>query len=203
MIKDQHIAVILGMAFLGITIASTAESSSSQQQRMRRYENVLEDRISNKVSEFRSGLLQWKRERLDEENEPASPRTRRDEESEWTPPEAVRHVSEETIAALGLEELRRSFESEVTLFDSRDGKGQDVEIRLTMPLEAFMEFAPIAALTAAAVDHKFPAVYIFVREETTDRVARVAFRDAESIAARYLADDDEAIDDTKDTLLWH
>ena len=96
-----------------------------------------------------------------------------------------------------------SFGSVVNVYESNDGKGQDVEIRLTMPIDAFMEFAPIAALEAASIPHKFPVVYIYVREETTDRVARVAFRDAEPIAGRYLAGDKGAVDEMKTALIWH
>lgn len=96
-----------------------------------------------------------------------------------------------------------SFSSVVNVYESNDGKGQDVEIRLTMPIDAFMEFAPIAALEAASIPHKFPVVYIYVREETTDRVARVAFRDAEPIAGRYLAGDGDAVDEMRAALIWH
>ena len=99
--------------------------------------------------------------------------------------------------------LSDSFGSVVNLQESHDGVGQDVEIRLTMPIDAFMEFAPIAALEAASIPHKFPVVYIYLREETTDRVARVAFRDAESIAGRYLAGDKGAVDEMRSALIWH
>ena len=70
-------------------------------------------------------------------------------------------------------------------------------------LGGFMEFAPIAALEAAAIPHKFPVGYIYLREETTDRVARVAFADAEPIAARYLASNEDAVGDMNDALIWH
>jgi hypothetical protein len=91
----------------------------------------------------------------------------------------------------------------VSMGDSNSGNGQDVELRLTMPIDEFMEFAPIAALEAASIPHKFPVVYIFLREEKTDRVARVAFHDAEPIAGRYLAGDKRAVREMKDTLIWH
>jgi hypothetical protein len=91
----------------------------------------------------------------------------------------------------------------VGMGDSNNGNGQDVELRLTMPIDEFMEFAPVAALEAASIPHKFPVVYIFLREEKTDRVARVAFRDAEPIAGRYLAGDKRAVREMKDALIWH
>ena len=72
-----------------------------------------------------------------------------------------------------------------------------------MPIDDFMELAPIAALEAAAIPHKFPVGYIYLREETTDRVARVAFADAEPIAARYLASNEDAVGDMNDALIWH
>ncbi len=95
------------------------------------------------------------------------------------------------------------FDYVVIVGDSQDVDGQDVEIRITMPIDAFMEFAPIAALEAAAVPHKFPVGFIYLREETTDRVARVAFVDAEPIAGRYLAGDDDAVADMNEALIWH
>jgi len=92
----------------------------------------------------------------------------------------------------------------VNLNDSQSGKGQDVELRITMPMNAFMEFAPVAALEAASIPHKFPVVYIFVREETADRVGRIAFADAEPIAGKYLAGDKKnAIEEMKKKINWH
>jgi hypothetical protein len=91
----------------------------------------------------------------------------------------------------------------VSMGDSNSGKGQDVELRLTMPIDDFMKMAPVFALEAAAIPHKFPVVYVFLREERTDRVARVAFRDAEPIAGRYLAGGKNAVREMKDALIWH
>jgi hypothetical protein len=92
----------------------------------------------------------------------------------------------------------------VNLMDSQSGEGVDVELRITMPINAFMEFAPVAALEAAALPHKFPAVYIFLREETTDRVGRIAFADAEPIAGKYLAGDKKvATEEMKNKIRWH
>ena len=99
--------------------------------------------------------------------------------------------------------MKANGEYVVIVGDSQDVDGQDVEIRITMPIDAFMEFAPIAALEAAAVPHKFPVGFIYLREETTDRIARVAFVDAEPIAGRYLAVDEAAIEDMNEALIWH
>jgi len=92
---------------------------------------------------------------------------------------------------------------QVNLYDSNDREGQDVELRLSMPINDFMEFAPVAALEAAAIPHKFPVVFIFLREENTRRVGRIAFSDADPIAGRYLAGDKDAIDEMKDAIIWH
>jgi hypothetical protein len=91
----------------------------------------------------------------------------------------------------------------VNVADSNDGDGQDAELRFTMPLDEFNAFAPIAALEAAAIPHKFPVVYIYLRHEPTDRVARVAFKDAEPIAGRYRAGDDRAVREMNNALIWH
>ena len=100
--------------------------------------------------------------------------------------------------------MKPGWKCQVNLGDSNDGDGQDVEIRLTMPIKEYMEFAPVAALEAASIPHKFPVVYIYLREETTDRVGRVAFRDAEPMAKRYLAGEKErAIEDMKEAIIWH
>ena len=99
--------------------------------------------------------------------------------------------------------MKDGWKCQVNLVDSHDGPGQDVELRLTMPIHAFMEFASVAALEAASIPHKFPVVYIFVREETTDRVGRIAFVDAEPIAGRYLAGDTNAVNEMKEAIIWH
>ena len=92
----------------------------------------------------------------------------------------------------------------VNLNDSEDGKGMDAEIRLTMGIREFESFAPIAALEAAAIPHKFPAVNIYLRHEATGRVGRVNFRDAEPLAARYKAGEREkAISEMADSITWH
>ncbi len=92
----------------------------------------------------------------------------------------------------------------VNMNDSTDGKGTDAEIRLTMGIREFESFAPIAALEAAALPHKFPAVNIYLRHEATGRVGRINFRDAEPLAAMYKAGEREkAISEVKDAITWH
>src|SRR5262245_51128556 len=59
--------------------------------------------------------------------------------------------------------------AKVNLNDSQDGKGRDTEIRLNMGIREFESFAPVAALEAAAIPHKFDVVYIYLRHEPTDR----------------------------------
>ncbi len=99
--------------------------------------------------------------------------------------------------------MKPGWKCKVNLGDSKDGDGQDLEIRLTMPINKYMEFAPVAALEAASIPHKFPVVHIYLREETTDRIARVKFKDAEPIAGRYLAGDKNAVNEMKNALIWH
>jgi len=68
---------------------------------------------------------------------------------------------------------------------------------------SILQFAPIAALEAAGIPHKFPVVYIYLRHEQTDRVGRVAFKDAEPISGRYRAGDSRAVREMNDALIWH
>jgi hypothetical protein len=92
----------------------------------------------------------------------------------------------------------------VNMNDSQDRKGRDVEIRITSGIREFESFAPVAVLEAAAIPHKFDAVYIYIRHEPTDRVGRIAFRDAEPIAAQYVAGDRAAaIERAKGAIIWH
>ena len=92
----------------------------------------------------------------------------------------------------------------VNMNDSQDGKGMDAEIRLTMGIREFESFAPIAALEAAAIVHKFDAVNIYLRHEPTDRVGRINFRDAEPLAAMYIAGErEQAIERMKSAITWH
>jgi hypothetical protein len=94
--------------------------------------------------------------------------------------------------------------SKVNMNDAQEGKGLDVEIRLTMGIREFESFAPIAACEAAALPHKFDVVYIFLRHEGTGRVGRVAFHDAEPIAAKYNAGGRAAaIEEMKGAIIWH
>ena len=92
----------------------------------------------------------------------------------------------------------------VNLNDSQDGKGRDAEIRLNMGIREFESFAPVAVLEAAAIPHKFDAVNIYVRHEPTDRVGRIAFKDAEPLAAMYVAGErEQAAERMKGALIWH
>jgi hypothetical protein len=94
--------------------------------------------------------------------------------------------------------------AKVNMNDSQDGKGLDAEIRLTMGIREFESFAPVAALEAAAIPHKFDVVYIYVRHEATDRVGRIAFKDAEPLAAMYVAGErEQATERMKTTIIWH
>lgn len=171
----------VALALVIVFGAPTSTLYAAQRARMNDYENALEERVAERLESFRLRRLEEERAAL------------------LAPP---RHPATETERA-EIEALSDPFESVVNLYDSNSGDGQDVEMRLTMPIDEFMAFAPIAALEAASIPHKFPVVYIFVREETTDRVARVAFRDAEPIAGRYLAGDENAIEEMKEALIWH
>ena len=94
--------------------------------------------------------------------------------------------------------------AKVNMNDSQDGKGLDAEIRLTMGIKEFQSFAPIAALEAAALPHKFDVVYIYVRHEATDRVGRIAFKDAEPLGAMYVAGErEQATERMKSAIIWH
>ena len=182
---------IVSTSFLVLSQLATISSVSAatQQHRMDDYESALRAKIEQRLEEFRLALRDG--EASAEPVSYAAARARARVEESRTDNARLRTPSS------------NSFGSVVNVYESNDGKGQDVEIRLTMPIDAFMEFAPIAALEAASIPHKFPVVYIFVREETTDRVARVAFRDAEPIAGRYLAGDKGAVDEMKSALIWH
>lgn len=93
---------------------------------------------------------------------------------------------------------------QVNMNDSEDGTGMDAEIRLTMGIREFESFASVAALEAAAIPHKFPAVNIYLRHEGTGRVGRINFRDAEPLAAQYSAGEREkATAEMTDAITWH
>ncbi len=92
----------------------------------------------------------------------------------------------------------------VNMNDSTDGDGMDAEIRLTMGIREFESFAPVAALEAASLPHKFKAVNIYLRHEATGRVGRINFRDAEPLAAMYKAGEREkATSEMADSITWH
>ena len=47
-------------------------------------------------------------------------------------------------------------------------------------------------------------MYIYLRHEATDRVGRIAFKDAEPLAAMYTAGErEEAIERMKSAITWH
>ena len=186
---------------LTVGAVMVAGAAVAQQNRIREYENKLEKAIEKDVQEFRSNLLEQRGQELASmtpERPPIRGRTPAEQQLDQEKAQEQRQELEENI-----ENLQKPFQSVVNVYESNDGDGQDVEIRLTMPIDSFMEFAPIAALEAAAIVHKFSVVYIYLREETTDRVCRVAFRDAEPIAGRYLAGDEDAVEDMRDILIWH
>lgn len=186
---------------LTVGAVMVAGAAFAQKNRIREYETRLEKQIEKKVQEFRSNVLEQRRQKLASMTA-ESPTIRR-----RTLPEGQREQEEAQERRQKLEKsienLEKPVKSVVNVSESRDGRGQDLEIRLTMPVDDFMEFAPIAALEAAAIPHKFAVVNIYLREETTDRVVRVAFRDAEPIAGRYLAGDEDAVGDMKKILIWH
>jgi hypothetical protein len=94
--------------------------------------------------------------------------------------------------------------AKVNMNDSPDGKGRDAEIRLTMGIREFESFAPVAALEAAAIPHKFDVVNIYVRHEATDRVGRIAYKDAEPLAAMYVSGErEQATERMKSAIIWH
>lgn len=98
---------------------------------------------------------------------------------------------------------------EVNLVDSADGDGQDVEMRVTMPLKRFEEeFVPIAAMESASLHQRFKIIMIWLRHKGTNKVARIWYRDAEPLARKYLANknNEEAIlklsEDMKELVKW-
>ena len=94
--------------------------------------------------------------------------------------------------------------AKVNMNDSPDGKGRDAEIRLTMGIREFESFAPVAALEAAAIPHKFDVVNIYLRHEATDRVGRIAYKDAEPLGAMYVAGErEQATERMKSAIIWH
>ncbi len=183
--------VLRRITLFAIATLTVAGMASAQKNRIRTYSKSLEKNIEQKLEAFRMASLP--------EEQPDVART---PVTDW-PARRRRDASRVTASQSSGETSGKPFKSVVNVSDSPDVDGQDAEIRLTMPIDDFMEFAPIAALEAAAIPHKFPVGYIYLREETTDRVARVAFADAERIAGRYRAGDDEAVEDMNDALIWH
>ncbi len=185
---------IVLLAVIAVLVAGIA---SAQNTRIRNYRKALEKRTEKALATFQASMMEVEaKEQPEATEETSAPVVRRRERRG-----AIRRVTRETERSA--ERAPEPFECVVIVGDSPDVDGQDVEIRITMPIDAFMEFAPIAALEAAAVTHKFPVGFIYLREETTDRIARVAFVDAEPIAGRYLAGDETAIEEMKEALIWH
>lgn len=190
--RSQYRVLTRIILFAGATLM-VAGMASAQKNRIRTYRKSLEKNIEQ---ELEARLASLREERPDVATPPATDRPARRRDASTV-------VASNRSGESSSETLGKPFKSVVNIGDSPDVEGQDAEIRLTMPINDFMEFAPIAALEAAAIPHKFSVGYIYLREETTDRVARVAFADAEPIAARYLAGDEDAVEDMSDALIWH
>ena len=97
---------------------------------------------------------------------------------------------------------------EVRMTDSADYKDKaDAEISLTMPMDEFKEFAPVAVLEAVAVPHNFPAGKIYVRETGSRRVGSIDFRAADPIGNKYRTGKpkqmEKAIAEMNTALKWH
>ena len=97
---------------------------------------------------------------------------------------------------------------EVRMQESADYPGKvDVELSITMPIDEFMEFAPIVFLEAVAVPHNFPTGKIYIRETTTRKVGSLDFRAADPMAGRYLTGRPKAVEnaiaDMNKAIKWH
>jgi hypothetical protein len=97
---------------------------------------------------------------------------------------------------------------EVRMQESADYAGKvDSEISVTMPIDEFKEFAPIALLEAVAVPHNFPTGTIFIRETTTRRVASIDYRAADPLSGKYLTGRPKAVEDAiaemTQAMTWH
>ena len=186
------------IVLVAVSAVLVAGIASAQNKRIRNYLQALEKSTAKELAAFQASMMEVATEQPNATEEtPATVVRRRGRRGE------LMRVTRQT--EISAKRTIEPFECVVIVGDSLDMDGQDVEIRITMPdmLDAFMEFAPIAALEAAAVPHKFPVGFIYLREETTDRIARVAFVDAEPIAGRYLAGDETAIEEMKEALIWH
>ncbi len=94
------------------------------------------------------------------------------------------------------------------MHDSADYAGKiDAELSITMPIDEFMEFAPIAFLEAVAVPHNFPTGKIYIRETTTRKVGSLDFRAADPMAGKYLTGRPKAVENAiaemNDAIKWH
>lgn len=185
------------IVLLAVSAVLVAGIAGAQNKRIRTYRKALEKSTEKELAAFQASMMAIEVSEQPEANEETSTPVVRRRGRRAETRSVVRQAESAPERAL------EPFEYVVIVGDSQDVDGQDVEIRITMPIDAFMEFAPIAALEAAAVPHKFPVGFIYLREETTDRIARVAFVDAEPIAGRYLAGDEAAIEDMNEALIWH
>ena len=185
------------IVLLAVSAVLVAGIAGAQNKRIRTYRKALEKSTEKELAAFQASMMAIEVDEQPEGNEETSTPVVRRRGRRAETRSVVRQAESAPERAL------EPFEYVVIVGDSQDVDGQDVEIRITMPIDAFMEFAPIAALEAAAVPHKFPVGFIYLREETTDRIARVAFVDAEPIAGRYLAGDEAAIEDMNEALIWH
>lgn len=186
------------VAFAALASMTFASDAFAQKARMETYRKELQKKMGSKIKEAQQREAA---ESLAKETEVQRQRGARVRQGRIEAPRDV--PGERQLKKEPESKPSEPWKCEVKLAASNDGDGQDVEIRLTMPTDDFMEFAPVAALEAASIPHKFPVVYIYLREETTDRVGRVAFRDAEPIAGRYLAGDKKAVDHMRDAIIWH
>lgn len=108
------------------------------------------------------------------------------------------------------EKIRKAdrWSCEVRLNDSADYAGKiDAELSITMPIDEFMEFAPVAFLEAVAVPHNFPTGKIYIRETTTRKVGSLDFRAADPMAGKYLTGRPKAVENAiaemNDAIKWH
>lgn len=108
------------------------------------------------------------------------------------------------------EKIRKAdlWSCEVRLNDSADYAGKiDAELSITMPIDEFMEFAPIAFLEAVAVPHNFPTGKIYIRETTTRKVGSLDFRAADPMAGKYLTGRPKAVENAiaemNAAIKWH
>ena len=116
---------------------------------------------------------------------------------------------QEMMASSG-EKIRKQdrWKVEVRLNDSADYKGKvDTELSLTMPVNEFREFVPMAVLEAVAVPHNFPTGKIYARETQSRKVASIDYRAAEPIGNKYRSGKPKAMEKAlarmREEIRWH